>query len=619
MKPTYLVGTRGTGKTTLLHALSWRERWFSRSLRRQLGSDVFAKGYVGVYLKLPRYELARVEQWLMNEDTNDRGSIVGLYVDLIWLELLADGLVELLLLRAFKADPAAEHDLVGRILAGHAEVKASLVKTEPLTLKQFANVIRRLRREIENSARLKRSPQHVLQTFPMGQVGEFGRSVAKLLAQFCNKYAGNNNGSWYFKIAMDEAECLTPFQQRVLNTAVRLSERPVSFVVSYVRLPEDTTTTLVPHLSLQQADRHLIVLDDLTDIEFQHLAEGVATVRIQTQLQNRVARFNAVRLLGKLDIDELIEGILKSSVNPKAKELLTKADQLRMQPFLADISADNRGTSLRNRRGKKRPLLYKIYLIDRLKISIPSPGDKTWRRRRQDSAELRKKIVAAYLSICRELDVQVRYGFADMVFQMSDKCVRDFLAQMHEIFQEANRDLNVFLRKSVPLNKQDRALKRASKQKKDSIPKSGVASAPEIGRLVDGLGQITAIVQTSGPDYASLRSPERGRFRLNTTNGKETSTNSHLLELVAEAAEAGFLRVIKQEPSVWEFQVHCSLAAEYGFSYRGAYYPTVLTFDDLQALCKDGDSTQRQAILKQIVAKLNGQGEATNSRQMGLL
>src|SRR6266576_1315757 len=149
MKPTYLIGTRGTGKTTLLHAISWNERWFNNSLRVQVGHNVFAKEYVGVYLKLPEYQLARIEQWLAKEETDDRGSVLGLYIDLIWLEILANGLVELLLVKVFKADPAAEHELIASILNAHPKVRPSFGKTDPHTIMQLGNVMRALRREVE--------------------------------------------------------------------------------------------------------------------------------------------------------------------------------------------------------------------------------------------------------------------------------------------------------------------------------------------------------------------------------------------------------------------------------------------------------------------------------------
>jgi hypothetical protein len=52
--PAYLIGTRGTGKTTLLKALNWERRLRDEHLRSQLGDDPFAGRYIGVYLKIPR-------------------------------------------------------------------------------------------------------------------------------------------------------------------------------------------------------------------------------------------------------------------------------------------------------------------------------------------------------------------------------------------------------------------------------------------------------------------------------------------------------------------------------------------------------------------------------------
>ena len=60
-KSTYLVGSRGTGKTTLLKALSWEEQLSNPFLREQLKGDISTRRYIGIYLRVPtRSEERRV-------------------------------------------------------------------------------------------------------------------------------------------------------------------------------------------------------------------------------------------------------------------------------------------------------------------------------------------------------------------------------------------------------------------------------------------------------------------------------------------------------------------------------------------------------------------------------
>ncbi len=190
-------------------------------------------------------------------------------------------------------------------------------------------------------------------------------------------------------------------------------------------------------------------------------------------------------------------------------------------------------------------------------------------------------MVAAYLCICQEVKHEAKYASAEMVIQMSDNCIRDYLDQMHEIFVVSELPLAEFIEKRIPSNLQDVALKQASKKKREYVPASGVAAPLETLRLVEALGQLTTRIQTSLHDNRALRSSERGIFVLRV--GPEGSGDP-VAKLITQASEAGFLRVLEQGTSQWKFRVHTSLAAAFGFSYRGAYYDTPIRATDLVAL-----------------------------------
>jgi hypothetical protein len=185
-------------------------------------------------------------------------------------------------------------------------------------------------------------------------------------------------------------------------------------------------------------------------------------------------------------------------------------------------------------------------------------------------------MVAAYLAICHTLSIYVLYASADMIFQLSDNCVRDFLYQIEEIYQQSRCSLKDFLEQTVSALDQSVALRRASLKKRDSIPRSEVQAPKEIGRIVSGLAMITANIQRTSRDKRHLRSSERGLFRV-TFAARPGSTKEAIRDLISDAGQAGFLHLEKTEGSTWEFRVHTSLAPAFGFSYRGAYYPAVLS------------------------------------------
>jgi hypothetical protein len=249
--------------------------------------------------------------------------------------------------------------------------------------------------------------------------------------------------------------------------------------------------------------------------------------------------------------------------------------------------------------------IYQTYIINELNLSIPEAHDSRWERRAQESRELRKKMVAAYLCICRELNTEVRYAFSDMVLQMSDKCIRDFLCQLDEIYKESALPLGDFVKTCVPVSKQNVALKRASQNKKESILQSGVTEPLEIGRIIDGLARITAVIQ-SRPKAKALKSSERGKFVLRTTD-HELTAHANTFGLIKEACEAGFLKMIESKGRKWQFRVHTSLAAFYCFSYRGAYYDTYLQLSDIESLQTTKDPEDFTKLVNKIGTRLSGE------------
>ena len=603
----YLIGSRGTGKTTLLQSLNWKERLDNTSLKHALNNNMFGGNYIGLYLQMPSFFLAHLNEWLKDRDIAISGPITGIYFDLIWVEVLVEALARLLIEGIFNASPSEEHDLVASVLEKNPELQDLENIENPCTLKQFYRIIHKIRRKLERLAQFREDPKDLHCFYTQWQVGEFGNSIASQFADFCDRYSDKGERGWHFKICMDEAECLSILQQRVLNTAVRLSKDAAVYVVSFVRHVDDISSTILPNLTLQRADRDIIYLDTMSDAEFKSLAEGVASVRVQSKLSFENINFKTTRVLGKLDINVLLNKILNESESPVAKRLLQDAKEFSDSPFGMKLgSKESNGSEGKSRLAKPLPI-YQTYIVQKLKIKVPSPDDEKWKKRSQESSQIRKRNVAAYLCLCKELGVNVRYAFDQMVLGMSDKCIRDFLAQIHEIYIESALPLEDFVKgKGISVEMQNRALQRASIYKKQSLPKSGVTAPDKIGRIFDGLGQVTAAIQSSGPDNIALRVSERGQFVVDTRS-LALHNSSELLVLVKEAAEAGFLKFLSTEGEKWVFQVHRSLAAAYGFSYRGPYYYCQLFPPELEELICTEDKLKYKSVVSKLISRISGE------------
>ncbi len=616
-KPVYLIGSRGTGKTTLLKALNWNERINNTSLQRQLGSDIFIKRYIGVYFKLPDHRFDALDAKLQQENKDLGNLIRSLYIDVLGLQLLVDAISELIINKIIMATPKDEQKCVTSILEDFEEwfqpIIENIFSKKPATLKNLNNLFRSIQLTIERYAIYGGEASSVASDYT-GQIGEFGRCVAKRLGELCNIQIDEPMYKWFFKICMDEGECLSNNDRLVFNTMTRLSEWPLFHVVCFVERPEDISSTLIPNLTLSDADRTLILLEDMTDREFRILGEGVATIRMQELLEDFTVKFDTKMCLGKLNINKMAMSILEESTSRKAKDLLANAREKMKDPIIcnmlsgkADQRADDEDTLIEKSEEINLDLLpiYQTYLIQKLNLVLPTPDDPQWARRAQESAELRKKMVAAYLSLCDEMGMNVRYATADMVLQMSDKCIRDFLTFIHEIFIESKFSLHNFIKNQVPMKIQDKAIKHASNLKRNSLKQSGIISPTEAGRIIDALAKITKYIQTKSPDLSHLEATERGKFTL-SMQPTEREIFTSVLKLIKDAAQAGFLIISQEGESKWKFRVHTSLAAFFGFSYRGAYYDTPLDIKELDAIRQSSDLDDFEKHVEKISKRLAG-------------
>jgi Cdc6-like AAA superfamily ATPase len=594
----YIVGSRGTGKTTLMKAMYWEERLNNDTLKRALAGDLFESRYLGAYIKLPEVLVAGFDEWSNALPVDVRAQLFGLFIDLAWMDSILQGVAELTRQKILKAKPATEHKLVARLVDEHPELSSFLPNSSPHSLTTLARGIKLMRKHFDRYINRRLNPSELLASLPVGQVGWFGRSIISELGRYCDQ-ASHDGSKWYFKICLDEAECLSRFQQLVINTMLRLAHWPLFYVVSFVSKAGDFHSTVIPKLSLQKADRRLIVLDNMTDSEFKELAEGVATVRLRDYLDDEYAAFNIEDLFGRLNINGLLLDVLRTSESTKAKRLLQEAKDLASSAFFQNAP------DLLDDDSKDSPLpIYQAYIIDRLKLQLPDRGQGEWKRRSQDSREIRKRMVAAYLGICEELGHEVRYASADMILQMSDKCIRDFLSQVNAILEESGRTVQEFMKSAVAVAVQNKGIKRASREKIDHITKSVVTAPSEVFRLVDGLGKITARIQKEDRGNSALLSSERGIFVLEAAPA--LLNHSPVFDIVRQASEAGYLRFLSDDEKKWKFRVHCSLAAAYGFSYRGAYYEVAVGLAELERLRTAED---KDALLKTL--------DSISSRMMG--
>ena len=607
-RPIYLIGTRGAGKTTFLKALTWSERLENQSLQRQLlqrDGDLFAGHYVGVYMKLPKSQMHVFDRWLPEGDERDRqlySDLVGLYLSLGWSELMCEAVAGLIESGQVEVDLDAEQKAVRKICdefsnpAWHEHLDSSRVRS----LRAMERGFREIRRTLVRRAQALRPLEEVIEEFPLERLTAVAQFVASTLGDLLPAAEGR---PWSFRVCVDEAESMSVRQVVVMNSIIRTSEWPLMPVVAWVSLGEWANTT-DNSLTIGKADVEDVPLDKMDRSDFRRFVEGVATVRMQDEVGEDVS-VDLNKMLGRVDVNRLLEQIIAKSSSPRSHELLERAVVNKTDPYFAD-------------KRSSAPPIYQTYLVDRLDLGVPEVDTPGWKRRGQHSAEIRKKNVAAYMSICRELGTDPWYASADMVVEMSDGCVRDFLWQMDELWEAQGIDAARFVRERIPDDRQDKALKRASKQKMARIAGLVITEPRRAERLVDGLASLTAQLQRprkefAGSGVAHLRTPEPGYWVLPAIEGRpapfteaERTQLPPIYRLVIDAAEAGYLLLASATHAPWRFRVHTSLAAHYGFSYRGAQYEVRLEPDNLQEFCEAVTDVQRAKVVARLYQQLRG-------------
>ena len=579
-RPAYLVGSRGTGKTTLLKALSWQERLHSASLRAQLPDGPFAARYVGTYLKLPEFHLELIDRWLRDEDDLIHAAVFSVYVDLVCLEAITNafaGLNEADVLSFSIEEEARAVDAISEWWHTYGAPASLVAPTEPASLTQLHRAVTAARVAIERAATGRVSPSTAVTGLPTGKIGALGRFAGETLATLTPVEA-----PWHIRACLDEGEVLSRRQQIVLNTMVRLASTPLFYVVAFAAMPQDVSTTLLPNQTLSADDRELIIRDEMDDEEFSELAEGVASVRVRHVLSDELARVDVDALLGDLDLNQWAYQQLSRSVREKGRDLLERARAYQgPRQGLPSTSGP--------------PQVLEAYMDMVAGETQVSPNSAVWQRRRDTSSGIRKKQVSAYLAFCEEFGLRPRYASGTMLRQMSDKCIRDFLSQMHALFVEYAGPLQDFLQAEMPVDAQDRALRSASAAKRDSIGRRITGAAPDEARnVVDGLATVTAKIQRT------VASSERGVFVIRREDfGDETN-----LDLLRDASQAGYLRVERDDSDAFRFRVHTSLAAAYEFSYRGAYYDVRLAAAEISALRSAQSIEAQQQAVTTIVNRL---------------
>lgn len=625
----YITGSRGTGKTTLLKGLEWEQRLVNESLKNQLGSNPFEKRCIGVYLNMPNFVSRHFVNWPQKEEKVDnftleeeRARVYSLYLEYQILQLFAKAIQGLKSIDILKFSPNQELGIIEEILIERPEIKKFLEKKEEAGLNDLRLCFKRMHENIRFCA-INKIPLQPIEGYPYLQMGQMLEEVAGILLRLCSMEDGKEKKSyerkkqWTLKVCIDQTESPEIYQQKAINTMIARQETgEVSFAIASLD-GVDIESTYIPRHPLTDADREHYSLEKVYEDspkKYRNFVEAVTNLRFQRFTGIEDISIDLKKNLGEWDINALLYPILKKSEKGKMRDFIKESENnVGIQFF--DFKRKEMSLDLLNGISFKDddteiiiPPFYQTYLVKKLNLKFPHEESDKHEIRAQKSREIRKKMVAAMLCMCKEFNLHVPYAGYNMVISMSDQCIRDFLRQMHYIYLEQGDKPEKFIKSKMPPNKQDIAIRKASEKKFEGISNELTYNSSEVMRLINALGIITSKIQSAYNDPSALKNTERGRFYIDFTQMKQTN-KKELQKILSLARDSLYIKAINDYYSYKDnktilFRLHTLFAPKFEFSYRGAYYNVLIKGDDLLKICNSGDENTISKLMDTILSEI---------------
>jgi hypothetical protein len=422
---------------------------------------------------------------------------------------------------------------------------------------------------------------------------------------------------------------------------VRLSKSPISWVISSVGEADEASETFLDAQPLTDADRLVRSLNDRNDKDFLELCQSVISLRIYFALpvelrpdQSRDLReiFDLEERLGDVSVNTLIQQILRRSKSPSARLVQDGAAELHRAIGRAGRSSPRRYAP------DATPPFYEAYLLmhwqgaeDAFKTDITSADVKRIApfssRVLDDSfnARLRRKQLGSLLHLAQSLRMRKMPLFGgNIIVSLADSSIRDFLEIMAEVFdryeagtQSATAVKNTLERFAVSrtqlaLTYQSDAIYAASQDYYNGVANHAESDADTMSRLVNGLGNLTSLLQSNPADPRVFATPERGVFvmEFETSDDRAEEEAQFVSSLIQQGLLAGYLRIEKVPKAMRSeadvnarliaFRLHRRFAPYFTFSYRGAYAPVRISQADIATLCRRVDEQSPFAWAKAI-------------------
>ncbi|ESZ36531.1 hypothetical protein X732_23545 [Mesorhizobium sp. L2C066B000] len=484
----------------------------------------------------------------------------------------------------------------------------------PKTFAELSRACRQIVRAM-NEASGRGTLSTAIESLPVREPAELLTFVVSKLSGIARLRKTVGSVSPGFKFCLDDCEVLSEIQIKAINTLVRKSRFPISWVICSVGEAFDLYETFIPRQPLTDADRRVISLDDRAPGEFSDLCQAVSSLRIfytipeesRPQVSPRQIQrfFSLPERLGVSNVNSIIGQMINRSTSGLALQIQEAAYILRYE-----INKKAKRFAAKYPEDSPNIPYYEAYLLwhwDGLEDSFSSNADaddmsrisRHTRLINQPSfqAWMRRKMVATLLQIAARLGFRrLPLSGSNIVVSLADGSIRDFLEIMGDIYEKYASDRSsagdagtsvaekfATSRTRISLKVQSDGIYSSSEAFFRGISIHADARPDAVARLIEGLGELTHVLQTSANDPAVLSVAERGVFTIDPAVAEGVGDLAGVATATLYRAElAGYLRTstVSRKAQTSEnigkiplvgYRLHKRFAPYFHFSYRGAY------------------------------------------------
>lgn len=602
-KHCFVIGHRGTGKTSLLRAMEWSERTSNASLAASLKDDPFSDGVVGCYFGLQYIHLDTVDEWVAQSSPHLKHDILSSYLRALWLE---EASIAVASLRRDAGISSLDVEIqeLAPVLDSWMDWLAGTTLARPdegyLSLKGIRRTAVALSSEIyARASDLRSDPEGAVRDLSLSRLPALVNEIFSVLARMLPDRPKGKQ-PWLFQMCLDEGEYLSEDGRRTVRSMVRECRSPLLMTVA--SLDDLGVETLNPRVRLTVNDRLLLDLRSRTFKEFAALINGVVNTRLRT-LED-IPEFRIQSLLSTFDVGELL--VKAQTERPSSRRQI------------AEWSERVRAGGIE----KWSPV--REFLAG---SSVPTDAIE---RRAADSAGYRKKHVAGYLRLLAILGItRPVYAGAPIVLTMMESSLRDLFMFLERCFvastprvpgvDMAGR-LRRFIQKEIGIRVQDDALTYVARQKMENLQERIVNLTTLSRQLVEFLSLVSHRLDMEATN-SEIRTPERTMFVVrvpSSENGLDQRREEHararaILEAIQNCVREGYLvgGATSDRPDVLHVRVNRSLAKLHGFSYRAPQYESRLEWQYLDELAL-GQGTPERLAARATEALLNSGAKSTS-------